>query len=548
MLRLACRVRPLLATAFTLTWLGGVAFAQTPAPPPGGSDPSQNGPPAPPPGSVVGPTTPPLQTNPLDPRTPVGPPEAPPAAGPPGSGAPAPAPAPPAAAPPAPVNQPIVKPTPGHTGQFEFGSYGRATPALDGRGGPGRNADIVAFGTRLDEDNYAELEFRRADDWTTEKDPTPITSRIVATLAVTDPLFHYTGKFDATLALRNLFIEEKGIGHPGLALWVGSRMYRGDDIYLLNWWPLDNLNTLGGGARLELPSRTKLAVHAGVVRLDDPFQYQAVARPLPYNQLGATRVAIFDRPRVISSFRAEQIFPLEGTAGIKVVGYGELHHVAKGVREREPAVYEQMPSDGGFVAGLQVGAFAGQRDTFVNLFFRYARGLAAYGDFTAPYELADDRTSSGAHEVRVAMSANWEGGPFTVLAGGYVRSFRTAAPNDLSFQNVDEAALVVRPHYYFTDKVGVFVEGTAETQQRAVLFEGQGRPVQGTMFRAGVAPFLSPAGKGSYRRPQIRAIYLFSVRDRDARSFYPADDPFARRSTEHFVGLSCEWWFNSSYL
>jgi beta-xylosidase len=39
-----------------------------------------------------------------------------------------------------------------------------------------------------------------------------------------------------------------------------------------------------------------------------------------------------------------------------------------------------MPGDGGFVAGAQVGAFAGRRDTFVNLFFRYARGLAAYGD------------------------------------------------------------------------------------------------------------------------------------------------------------------------
>jgi hypothetical protein len=256
----------------------------------------------------------------------------------------------------------------------------------------------VAFGTRLDEDNYAELEFRRIDDWTTPDDKHPVSSRIVATLAVTDPLFHYTGKFDTTLALRNLFIEEKGVGLPGLSLWVGSRMYRGDDIYLLNWWPLDNLNTLGGGARIDLPSRTKIAVHAGVVRLDDPFQYQSVARPLPYNQLGTTKVAIFDRPRVIGSLRAEHIFPLEGTAGLKVVGYGELHHLAKGVRETQPAVYENMPSDGGFVAGAQVGAFTGQRDTFVNLFFRYARGLAAYGDFSVPYELNNDRTAAGAHE------------------------------------------------------------------------------------------------------------------------------------------------------
>jgi maltoporin len=40
--------------------------------------------------------------------------------------------------------------------------------ASDGRGGGGRNADVVAYGSRIDEGTYAELELRRDDDWSPE--------------------------------------------------------------------------------------------------------------------------------------------------------------------------------------------------------------------------------------------------------------------------------------------------------------------------------------------------------------------------------------------
>ena len=48
-------------------------------------------------------------------------------------------------------------------GRFQFGSYGRVMAAGDGRGGPGRDADITSHGSRLDEDTYVELELRRED-------------------------------------------------------------------------------------------------------------------------------------------------------------------------------------------------------------------------------------------------------------------------------------------------------------------------------------------------------------------------------------------------
>ena len=75
---------------------------------------------------------------------------------------------------------------------------------------------------------------------------------MVATLALGHPIFHYDGDFDARLAVRNLYLEERDLGLEGLSLWMGSRMLRGDDIYLLDFWPLDNLNTVGGGVRYDV--------------------------------------------------------------------------------------------------------------------------------------------------------------------------------------------------------------------------------------------------------------------------------------------------------
>lgn len=432
-------------------------------------------------------------------------------------------------------------------GKFHFGSYGRAMAAWDARGGAGRDADLVARGSRLDENSYVELELRREDNWSKPTDTTPVTTKVVTTMAIFDPLFHYTGKVTANVALRNLYLQERGIGSERLALWVGSRMYRGDDIYLLDFWPLDNLNTVGGGVMYEPLDRTQIALHIGTNRLDNPYQYQAVDRTKPFNQFGTVQVAVLNRPRTLESLRAEHIVPIGEKGGIKFVLYGEAHQLAGGQRESEPNRYEDLPHDSGFVAGAQVGAFTGERDTYVNVFFRHATGLAAYGDFATPYSLNTDRTTSGASETRIAFSGNYEIGRFAFLAGGYFRSFRTASPEPYQYNNVDEGIVVLRPHAYITDRVGIFVEGSYQKQQRGVLDANASKLLTGSLARFAVVPFVSPAGMGSYKRPHLRAIWAMTARDDGARAMYSADDPFARRKTEHFLGLEAEWWFNSSY-
>lgn len=442
-----------------------------------------------------------------------------------------------------------------HEGRFEFGSYGRMIVATDARGGPGRDADIAMRGTRMDESNYVELELRR-EDWFPQ---TNTDTKVVATLAIVNPIFHYDADFDVQMAVRNLFFEEQNLGLQGLSAWVGSRMVRGDDLYLLDFWPLDNLNTLGAGASYRHEGGTGVQLHMGVTQPDSPFFRQTVVRPAPLNEFGAVPVELLDRQKFIGSLKLvhNQRFGDRSKPGpgIKGILYGEGHALPAGTREPRAGELEQLPSDGGFVVGAQFTGYTGERDSFFHAYFRYASGLAAYGQFATPGQLTLDKTTEGAHELLAALGGNFEAGMFGIMLGSYVRSFRDASER-LNFEDVDEAVVLVRPTLFIAKMAGISLEGAFELVQRGVITTPPGAedpattfpegPMVARMWRIGVMPYISPAGDGHFVRPQLRFIYNVAFRDPEAQALYAPDHPFSRREVEHFVGLGAEWWFNST--
>lgn len=433
---------------------------------------------------------------------------------------------------------------PNYADGFHFGSYGRVAVGTDARGRPGRDADLVARGSRLDETSYLELELRREDYW----EQTGAYTRIVSTVAFAGPLFHSTGDFDANLGIRNLYIEESGLGTDRLRIWAGSRMYRGDDIYLLDFWPLDNLNTVGGGLSYTFLEDLTLRLHTGINQPQSAFFYQTSPRPLALGQLGEAEVAITSRQRFISSARLSNIFRIGESGGIKPVLYGEVHYTSQAQREREVRQFEDLPLETGVLVGAQVGMFTGKRSTHLNLVARYASGLAAYGEWGTPTQLGPDRTTKGAKEFLVAASGNYEKGPFGLLFGSYWRLFRNASPT-LDYADLGEGIFMLRPTYWFgKGGGGLSVEGSYQAQRRGVLIDqaADARPQFGQMGRIGVMPFLSPGGRGNYQRPHLRLIYLATLRDTGARRLYPRDDVFGLRPVDHYIGLNAEWWFGST--
>jgi maltoporin len=418
--------------------------------------------------------------------------------------------------------------------------------ASDGRGGTGRQANVVTHGTRIDEDSYAEIELRREDTFAGD-----IKSKVVTTLALFPPFFHFSGDMSNAIAVRNLYAQAT---YGRLTLWGGSRMYRGDDIYLLDWWPLDNQNTVGGGAGVSLPSDTVVAAHVGLQRLDNSYQYEQIPVVSPYG-FGATNVTLLDRPRTIETLKITQFFRNDAkhhylasdSAGLKAIVYGELHELPAGVYQ-DQTTQQQLPyrADSGFLVGGELAYWTGERDTFVQLFVRHARGLAAYDPLEDPTTYANDKTTSGSSETLLALGGNWEHGMFGLLGGAYLRFFRDGDPAATSMNKFDEGTMVLRPQLFLGDNWGLALEGSFQERRYAVLDPATDQPLTAQEWRGGVIPYFSPAGRGSYKRPQLRLIYAITARNAGARALYPAQDVFAQRQVEHYLGLGVEWWFNSS--
>jgi hypothetical protein len=232
---------------------------------------------------------------------------------------------------------------------------------------------------------------------------------------------------------------------------------------------------------------------------------------------------------------------------VKLIAYGEGHEISAGTTtDTVNNTQQALPSDWGFMVGGEAAFFTGKRDTFLQVFVRHARGLAAYDPLATPTTFGQDKTTQGANETLLALGGNYERDWFGLLVGGYVRFFRDASATNTSLQKYDEGTAVVRPQIFIGDHWGVAVEGSFQERRYAETTGDSNSPLVASEWRAGVIPYFSPAGRGSYKRPQFRLLYAVTARNEGARELYAPQDVFAQRAVEHYLGVGVEWWFNSS--
>lgn len=426
---------------------------------------------------------------------------------------------------------------------FTFGSYGRIAAGTDLRGGTPEPVAVVAHGARVVEPTYLELDLAYGF-----VAPSGHRLRTVTTIAFGDSLFHSTGDFDATIAVRNLFLEaELGCG---ISAWAGSRMYRGDDIYLLDYWPLDDLNTVGAGARYRAGG-LDVAAHAGVNRLLDDFQFQEDEVPDP--EQGSTTVVQLDRQRFLASASAAYqrlLVPALDLHG-KVKLHAELHAVPDGARRRGDDTLETLPRDWGTTVGVQAGVWTpaerGLR-RHANLFARWSKGLAAFDELAPPSATDDDlETFPGASELVLGLAGGWDHPLGNALIGGYARRFVDGDRNGADRDDGWEYIAAVRP---LARAVGDLYAGADLSYQ--VRFPRGVNPTSQLASDPAIvqlAPMLvySPMGPSAYDRPQLRLVYRAARLNEGARDLYVPDDPRHAETWVHFLGVQAEWWFNSTY-
>ncbi len=402
---------------------------------------------------------------------------------------------------------------------FHFGSYGRVRVATDLQGGGPQNANLVAHGSRLDLGPYLELELRNTQY--PDKDNKDLRVRTVSTLALAGDPFHYTGQWEAKTAIRNMFVDVRGVGHEKLTLWVGARMYRGDDIYLLDFWPLDNLNTVGGGGGIDVGYGTRVQLHVGTNRLlGTDFQYQARLVPSP-DDFGTNVAVTLDRPRTIASTKITQFFNgFNASQGFKASLYAEAHYLPSGTLETSETMVrptQELPANTGIVLGAQATGYGfGERDGHAHLFLRYARGISAYGELASPSALDADKKST-ASEVLAAVAGNIELDRYAMMMGAYARYFDDGTAGDYSANTFWEGIIAARPQAFLSNHTGVAAEASYQFKNRKII-DNDGRHRVPAAWRLSLLPMITPT----------------------------KEDPRSNRSTEHYLGLQAEWWFNSS--
>jgi len=445
------------------------------------------------------------------------------------------APAPPV---PSPSPEPLIPDPSSPADGFHFGTYGRVGIAWDGRGGTAQPFSVVSHGPRLEQPSYLELDLGYGLQVNED-----IGLRMLATVAFFDELFHFTGNPEQSIAIRNLYVESTY--RDTWRIWAGSRMYRGDDVYLFDWWPLDNINTVGGGVGAQF-GVYRLAAQVGMNRLDDEWQTQWFTVPDPV--IGTRDVLTLDRPRTIASFKAERLALPESPEdlGWKLALYGEGHFISSGTLLHPDRTEEPLPADQGWVAGVQGGLWNDDGD-FLNLWLRTAGGLAAYGEMAIPFGVDQEKRALDATEFAMVAAGNVELGMFGLLGGTYARWFRDADRNTYDLDDGWEFAIALRPHVYITDWFHVAAEVSYQLRRPNGLAVESGEPETPQIWKFALMPMWVPMGPGTLSRPQIRFVYQISVPNDAARNTLPEDDPRREHDVEHFIGLQVEWWYNSSY-
>jgi len=270
---------------------------------------------------------------------------------------------------------------------------------------------------------------------------------------------------------------------------------------------------------------------------------------------------LMERQRIIASAKATWLgIDLAPKLSMKVSLYGEFHWLPKGKLRYEdglldyfkefaiapdPDLVAELPSDTGGVIGAQVGFWGFGPKSHVNIFARYAWGLAAYGEFAVPWGVALDRTATGAKELVLAASANWENRHFGVMAGTYGRLFVDADSNRYDLDDYWEGITDVRAAWFATTHFHVAAELSHQWKAPRGLEPGAETVGKPNVVQMSLMPSLN-LERGMYQRPQIRLVYTASWLNEDARALYPQFDERRGQEWQHYLGVQVEWWLNSS--
>jgi hypothetical protein len=238
-------------------------------------------------------------------------------------------------------------------------------------------------------------------------------------------------------------------------------MVRGDDVYLMNFWPMDNLNIVGGGLRYAhrgRPSSSRSQV--GMSQPNNPFQRQTDLVPARARLPRRTRSSCsIDRASVLSGApdrtgRSSAAWSRPRLQGRSSTASSTGSRPVERTSQRTGRL-EGLPEDSGFVLGAQLGGYVSSRLAHVRerLLPLRARPRGLRPARASPSAPAPrDHDGSRRSRFRLALSANWEwneSARTSVWACRWARggrSFTTPIRRSGTEARLSEGAIALRPH------------------------------------------------------------------------------------------------------
>jgi maltoporin len=330
------------------------------------------------------------------------------------------------------------------------------------------------------------------------------------------------------------YIQANNVLTEGLSLWIGSNLYRKNDIHICDYFYFNSLPGQGVGA---------LYKGLDVAVLTQTGASSFFATDLNTGLPATATPAIVQRERTM--FIAQYAVPV-GPGTSFVQGLGELHVVPRSSDANRDAPANVNPTDYGAVAGVKLHLDLGNgdfNDASVRYGNRIANGAESGGSTYNTFgEAGTDGTYRGGYGLEVVEHFMWNVGDLTSVNGYGTLNFSRGASSTLDpmvSNSRFDYSFGARATSYVSDQLHLITEATFQTRKDEGL-------ATGTAVKLSVAPEVVPTGKRSpWERPEMRLIYTMAIYNQAAvdQLMSPYLKTMGPNKLAHFLGARTEWWF-----
>ena len=347
-----------------------------------------------------------------------------------------------------------------------------------------------------------------------------------------------------TVGLPELFVEAKNIMGSPWSIWVGARLFRGDDIHLIDHFYFDDHSSQGFGIKY---NNTQLAIMY-------PGSVDTASSLPPYFYLNIVNGSPVLGLRNRSVYILEHIVPVkDGT--VKLLA--EYQRLASGSLA-DTTTSLNYPADYGYVLGVKY-----KRNfktilpgSYYDMSVRFGAGIANGGDGGGTktfltYGGPNLNTRNFKHARSIALTGsvlyNVSSG-YSVNAYGIFTNSRGASDSlnktadyrgKQLFNQKTDFAIGARGTWYIKNWFHLLHELDFASRK-----DGTQDPAQ--MIKFSIAPTLVPNGKREvWSRPHFRVVYSIARYNKFAADnlYSPYLAQTGSKRWGHYFGVKTEWWF-----